>query len=125
VRAERIGPKRALSAALVCLGAGLVVLAFAESRTHVIAAAVLCGVGHGWAFPILLGLVIARCRANERGAALAIYTALFDAGTLVGGPVLGAVIETRGYTAMFLVAAGLVLLGLVVLQVADRRAPGR
>ena len=117
---ERLGPKRVLSGALVSLLIGLLILATASAPWHLIAAGILCGLGHGWAFPILLGLVIGRARATERGAALAIYTALFDAGVLLGGPLLGAVIEALGYRAMFLSAAGLVVAGLAILVWLDR-----
>ena len=72
---ERLGPSRVLTAALVALFVGLVTLAFGTSRIHLMIAGLLTGVGHGWAFPILLGLVVTRARSSERGAALAIYTA--------------------------------------------------
>lgn len=120
---EAVGPKRVLVGALLALAAGHVLLAFAAARWHVIVAGALAGSGHGWSFPILLGLVVERARASERGSALAIYTALFDGGTMIGGPVLGAVIETWGYTTMFLVAASMVGLGLCVVLLGDRRIP--
>ena len=108
---ERLGPSRVLTAALVALFVGLVTLAFGTSRIHLMIAGLLTGVGHGWAFPILLGLVVTRARSSERGAALAIYTALFDAGTLLGAPLWGAIIEGVSYRAMFCLAAGLIFLG--------------
>ena len=113
---ERVGPKRVLSGALISLLAGLLLLSTASAAWQLIVAGLLCGLGHGWAFPILLGLVIERARPTERGAALAIYTALFDAGVLLGGPLLGAIIESLGYRAMFLSAAALVVLGIAILK---------
>lgn len=117
---ERVGPKRVLAVALVSLLTGLVLLALGGSRATLIAAGLTAGMGHGYAFPILLGLVVERARATERGAALAIYTALFDAGTLLGGPLWGALIERAGYPTMFGCAAGLVVSGGVVLWSTDR-----
>lgn len=119
---ERAGPKGILVAALGCLFVGLSMLAFADSRVDVVIAGLLCGTGHGYAFPILLGFVVTRARPTERGGALAIYTALFDGGTLIGGPLLGAIIEAAGYRTMFLTAAGLVLAGVAVLTAGDRFA---
>ncbi len=113
---ERVGPKRVLSGALISLLAGLLLLSTASAAWQLIVAGLLCGLGHGWAFPILLGLVIERARPTERGAALAIYTALFDAGVLLGGPLFGAVIESLGYRAMFLSAAALVVAGIAILK---------
>jgi len=116
---ERVGPKRVLAGALTSLIVGLSVLAIASHPAHLLAAGLLCGLGHGWAFPILLGLVISRARATERGAALAIYTALFDAGVLLGGPLFGAIIEAFSYRTMFLSAAALVAVGIAILKWGD------
>ncbi|HEY3351663.1 MAG TPA: MFS transporter, partial [Polyangia bacterium] len=90
---DRIGPKRALVPALAVLAAGLWLLATGRSAAAVAAAGVLCGLGHGYTFPILLGMVVSRARPAERGAALAIFTALYDLGSLIGSPVLGLVIR--------------------------------
>jgi MFS family permease len=117
---ERIGPKRALFPAMASLVLGFVLLSTTRHDLGVLAAGVLCGLGHGFTFPILLGLVLARARASERGASLAIYTALFDAGTLVGGPLLGLVITGFGYRAMFATAAVAVTLGVLVFAAWDR-----
>jgi predicted MFS family arabinose efflux permease len=51
---------------------------------------------------------------------MAIYTALFDVGVLIGGPLLGFVIEIRGYTEMFITAAALVTIGTAAFAAADR-----
>ncbi len=121
---ERLGPGRALLPALGSLCAGLVVLAMAKDARAIGSAGVLCGLGHGFTFPILLGLVVTRARPTERGAALAIFTALFDGGTLVGGPLLGAVVTRFGYPTMFLAAATLVVLSALTFSVWDRRVTG-
>ena len=56
----------------------------------------------------------------ERGAAMAVYTGLFDVGTLVGGPILGVTIRWFSYDAMFLTAAGFVVVGLGLFALWDR-----
>ncbi len=122
---ERLGPRRTLLPALASLCAGLLVLAMARDARAIGCAGVLCGLGHGFTFPILLGLVVTRARPTERGAALAIFTALFDGGTLVGGPLLGAVVTRQGYGAMFVTAAGIVVAGALVFSAWDRRATAR
>jgi MFS family permease len=120
---ERVGPKCALFPAMASMALGQCLLAVGSGAAAVGAAGVLCGLGHGFAFPIILALVVTRARPSERGAAMAIYTALFDAGTLVGGPLLGAVISAAGYGAMFTTAAGLVAAAMAVLAVWDRGRP--
>jgi MFS family permease len=118
---DRIGPKRVLYPALGTFALGFVVLALAESGRDVLLAGALCGAGHGYTFPILFGLTVTRARVSERGSAMAIYTALFDVGILLGGPLLGLVIEGHGYGAMFTATAVLVVAGAAVFAAWDRR----
>lgn len=111
---DRVGPKRVLFPALVSLAVGFLVLGLARSEEAVWAAGVLCGIGHGYTFPILFSLVVTRARATDRGTAMAIYTGLFDLGVLIGGPSLGAAVERMGFTFMFHGTAGWVLLGTAI-----------
>ena len=117
---DRIGPKRVLFPALAVLATGFVLLSQATTSAEVTLAGVLCGAGHGYTFPILFGMVVSRTREADRGSAMAIYTALFDVGVLLGGPSLGFVIERAGYPAMYAVAAVLVFLGTAIFAVWDR-----
>lgn len=119
---DRVGPKRVLFPSLVTFMIGLAILAFVrvEGGAAVVLGGLFCGTGHGFAFPILLGLVIARARPAERGAALSIFTALFDGGMLVGGPLLGLVIRLAGYPAMYATGLGIALVGVAVFARADR-----
>lgn len=117
---ERIGPKRVLVPAMVATALGFSTLALATNGAHVALAGVLCGAGHGFTFPIVLGLVISRARSSERGAALSIFTALFDTGMLVGSPLLGAVAQHAGYGAMFWFATAMLVLGSALYLAWDR-----
>ena len=121
---DRVGPKRALGPAMLFLAAGLVVLSGATTNAAVASAGILCGVGHGYTFPILYALTVTRARVAERGAAMAVYTGLFDVGTLVGGPVLGVAIRWFSYQTMFLSTAAFVVVGLGLFAVWDREALG-
>jgi len=108
---DRIGPKRALYPALAMLTLGFALLVTARSDGHVLAAGICCGLGHGLTFPILMGLVVSRAPDRERGSAMAIFTALFDVGMLVGGPAFGALIDAAGYPPAFAVGAVLLAAG--------------
>ncbi len=121
---DRVGPKRVLLPALAVLALGFHAVATAESARDVAWAGVLCGVGHGYTFPILFSLVVGRARDAERGAAMSIFTALFDVGVLMGGPSLGWVIDAHGFGTMFNGAAVLVLAGTAVFALWDRRRGG-
>ena len=106
---DRVGRKRVLYPAFGALVAGFIVLAQADAAADIALAGVLCGGGHGYAFPILMGFTVDRAGVAARGSAIAFYTALFDVGTLIGGPLLGAIIERSGYPTMYFSAG--VLLG--------------
>jgi len=116
---DRFGTRTMLIPAVACTGIGVLVLAGASTAWVVGLAGVLCGIGHGYAFPILSAMVVTRARPSERGTALASFTALFDLGVLVGGPVLGLVLQLTNYTAMFATAGALTFAGLVVFVLWD------
>jgi len=117
---DRVGAKRVLFPALAVQAAGFLLLAFAVDDHQVLLAGAFCGAGHGYVFPLLFGMVVSRARDVDRGSAMAIYTALFDFGVLIGGPLLGAVIDAYGYTRMYQTAAGLIIAGALTFAVTDR-----
>lgn len=117
---ERVGHKRILYPAFVALGAGFLVLGGAASDSAVIVAGVLTGAGHGYAFPILFGFTVTRAPVADRGSALAFFTALFDVGILIGGPLLGWIITLSGYPAMFRAATVILAAGALVFALWDR-----
>jgi len=118
---DRIGPARVLYPSLAIMCLGLALLAHAGTATHVLVAGLCCGAGHGFVFPILSGMVVTRAREADRGSALAIFTALFDAGVLVGGPSLGAVIRAAGYPVMYGLAALWIACGSAVFVAWERK----
>jgi len=122
---DRVGPKRALGPAILAVGAGMWLIARATTAMEIGAAGMLAGAGHGLAFPILVGLVVERARSSERVIAMSLVTSIFDVGTLVGGPLFGAIIEARGYPAAFLSAAAVAAVGLVAFVPWDAAAEKR
>jgi MFS family permease len=134
---DRVGPRRLLFPALGTLVVGFGLLAAARTPGDVLLAGACCGAGHGYTFPILFGMVVTRARDAERGAVLSIFTALFDAGVLVGGPFFGWVhgcelaLGARGsdaftgYVLVYATAAALLGAGALAYALLDReRGPG-
>ncbi len=120
---DRLGLKRALVPALLSLMAGLLLLGHAESTLAIVVAGALCGQGHAFVFPIISAMVIGRVAPDNRGVAMTLFTALFDVGALIGGPLLGIVVEVSSYTTMFTVAASIVLCFSLSFVLLDRHAP--
>ena len=120
---DRVGPKRVLYPALGSMVLGFVVLASATGSGAIAVAGVLCGAGHGYAFPIVMGMVVSRAAEADRGSAMAIFTGLFDVGALLGGPAFGAIIRFGNYSSMFLAAGGWMLVGGLIYAYLDRANP--
>lgn len=118
---DRFGMVRTAYPAVVFSTVGLTMLAFADSASDIVVAAVLGGFGHAFVFPILGSMAASRAPEERRGVALSVYTAMFDLGPLIGAPLLGLVIERSGYTPMFLLLAGAVLASLIAFGRIDAR----
>ncbi len=101
---DRVGRMRVLYPSLGILVIGFFILAGAGSWVGVAIAGAFCGAGHGFIFPILTSLLVDRAPDTDRGSAMSFFTALFDVGTLIGGPVLGAIIDSAGWGPMYVVA---------------------
>jgi len=111
---DRVGTLRMAGPSLLCFAAGVAALAAASQLWHLALAAVLCGVGHGFGFPVLMSLVTERARPGERGAAIAIFAMIDEGAVLVAGPVLGLAAEAFGYRGMYLCAAGVLVMAVLV-----------
>lgn len=118
---QRYGMVRVLIPSMLLGASGLWLLAVADSPAYLILAAVSCGIGHGFAFPIVSALVVTRARPEERGSAIALFTALFDLGLLLGGPSFGIAVKLAGYRWTFALAGALVVLATAIFVVWDRR----
>jgi MFS family permease len=117
---DRLGARRMLGIAMPCYASGFVVLSLAHTPWHILAAGLLCGAGHGYTFPVLLSLVVARAHPHERGAATAFFSALDWLGLLLAGPVVGYLIERTGYGRSFMGLALLLAVGMGAFYGLDR-----
>ena len=104
---DRIGLRRMILPAMGCFAGGLLLLARAHGEASVLWAAALCGAGHGYTYPVLFSLVIARARPAQRGSAMSIYASVDWAGFLLSGPTMGLAIERAGYSTAYAALAAL------------------
>ncbi len=105
--------------AMACLtveSLGLLLLWRASSPWMALIAAALAGFGFSLVFPALGVEAVKRVTANNRGAALGVFTAFADVSFFLTGPLAGVVIGLWGYPSAFLFALVSVLaaLGIVV-----------
>ncbi len=118
---DRLPHRPLLVGATVAYGAGLGLLAIAESIPVFVAGAALTGAAHGIAFPLLSSEVVNRARVAERGSAMTTFTSIFDVALLFGAPAAGFLIEGFSYTMGFGACAIVIMAGAFVYNMWDRR----
>jgi MFS family permease len=106
---DRIGAARCAVGAALVETVGLILLGAADDLAVVIAGAIAMGAAFSLLFPSLSLVAVNRVGADRRGKAMGTFTAAFDAGMLVGSPLVGAAAALAGYSAAFYVAAAAAL----------------
>lgn len=106
---DRIGPAQCAVGAALVEALGLFLIGAAQSLPVVIAGAMAMGAAFSLLFPSLSLLAVNRVVPERRGAAMGTFTASFDAGMLVGSPLVGAAAAVGGYSAAFYLASGTAL----------------
>jgi MFS family permease len=111
---ERFGGYRVaiLSFAVECVG--LLLLWGAPSPESALVGATLTGIGFSLVFPALGVEAVARVTADNRGAALGLYSVFIDVALGVTGPVGGWVASRFDFNSIFLFAAATAVAGLVL-----------
>jgi MFS family permease len=116
---DRIGPLPCAAGAGLVEAGGLVTLALAHGLPAALAGAVAMGAAFSLLFPSLALVVVNRVPEERRGVAMGTFTAFFDVGVGLGGPLAGAAAALGGYPAAFW-AAAVCALGTVVVAVSLR-----
>ena len=111
---DLIGRGALIAGSLVCYGLSMVLLAWAETPSVLIAAAVAEGAGGGLLLPMILALISDRSYAHERGRVYSLCIGGFDLGMAIAGPVLGTLAVVLSYRGMFALSAGLAVLALLI-----------
>lgn len=121
---DRYGSIRCAIGAALVEAAGLVVIAAADSFAAALIGAMAMGAGFSLLFPSLALLVVNRVPEERRGVAMGTFTAFFDLGMGVGGPLAGAAAALGGYSAAFALAAACALATVAVALTLRRASPG-
>jgi MFS family permease len=111
---DRMGPIRCAAGAAAVSAVGLVLIALAESLAIALAGAICMGLAFALIYPSLSLVVVNSVADSRRGAALGTFTAFFDLGFLLGGPLTGLAASLGGYSAAFWLAAACAVGAIVV-----------
>jgi MFS family permease len=111
---DRMGPIRCAAGAAAISAVGLVLIALAESLAIALAGAICMGLAFALIYPSLSVVVVNSVADSRRGAALGTFTAFFDMGFLLGGPLTGLAASLGGYSAAFWLAAACAVGAIVV-----------
>jgi len=106
---DRVGPVRCAAAAACVSAVGLTLIALADSLALALAGAVAMGLAFALIYPSLSLVVVNNVPDARRGAALGTFTAFFDIGFAVGGPLTGLAAALGGYSAAFWLGAAFAL----------------
>jgi MFS family permease len=119
---DRAGARPTATAAGLLEAVGLTIIAAAQTLPFALLGAIVVGIGFSMLFPSLALMVVGDVEDDRRGSALGAFTAFFDIGVGLGGPISGATAALAGYPAVFYLSA-LAALGTAVLAAMPERAP--
>ena len=102
---------------------GMVILGLASSPSLLLVAAAINGFGFGAVTPAMLTLAVDQAPTQRRALAIAQFQVFYDIGVSLGAIALGVLLDQTGqnYSAMYLVAAGIGLCGLVIYSTFGQR----
>ena len=119
---DKAGARRTATAAGLLEAVGLTVIASADSLELALIGALIVGVGFSMLFPSLALMVVGEVGEDRRGSALGAFTAFFDIGVGLGGPIAGLTAYLFGYPAVFYLSA-VAALGTALLAAIPERTP--
>jgi len=119
---DRAGARPTATAAALFEAAGLTVIGAAHSLHLALLGALIVGIGFSMLFPSLALMVVGDVGEDQRGSAMGGFTAFFDIGVGLGGPIAGATAALAGYSAVFYLSA-VAALGTAALAASTERTP--
>ncbi|NNE80957.1 MAG: MFS transporter [Silicimonas sp.] len=120
--AEKIGDRKAIVMGAICYASGLVLSSFATTPFAIQSLEVLVGLGvAGTGFGVILAVVGRASSDENRSMALGIATAAGSVGQVIGAPLAEYLLSLMAWQSVFLVFAGAIMAGLLVLPM--MRAP--
>jgi predicted MFS family arabinose efflux permease len=120
---DRLGLDRMLAPSLAVMGVGIALVALTGRLGMFEIAALIGGLGHGFAYPVLSAMLIRDTPAGHGSRASSIYTSMWDLSAMVGPFTLGILAHYAGYATMFLIAGGVAIAAAIYLEAIRRGLP--
>lgn len=116
----RFGIRKNFYPALALVLASFILLAFAKTLPLMLVGAALYGIGNGIGFAVINIIGMKLAPVHQRGAANATLYAAMDIGISSGSFILGLVAARYGFTAIFLIAAAMIVVNLLVFTILNK-----
>lgn len=111
---DKFGDNIVMIPLIISLTAGMVITAYATTGLVLLLGAALLGLGYGTIVSAGQAMAVHAVGATRAGLAVSSYFLLVDLGTGVAPVILGSLLDPLGYRAMFLVAAAVAVIALIV-----------
>ncbi len=119
---DRIGLERMIAPSMFVMGIGLAMIAGTGHMGMLSWAALIGGLGHGYLYPALSALVIARTPVSTMGRSSTLYTSLYDFGAMAGPYAFGVMGGYLGYGPIFIASGLIAVAGSAAFLVSEPRS---
>ena len=109
---DYVGPSNMVVPAIGMYALGMLGLTLAHTDGQFLVAALFCGIGHGYCFPVIASQVVGRTPEQYRGSAMAISTGIWEVAAIAAQPIFGVIADRFGDSWCFIAAAATSLCGL-------------
>ncbi len=113
---DRLGYLLTVGASMVLVSLSLVVVAFSPGIRSLLLGSVLLGFGMTVSYPSLMKLVVILSSPEERGRAMATFTAFLDLGIGIGSTGFGFLLALTNITVVYLTCAGILFINFLVVM---------
>lgn len=124
ILAPRLGPRVMVVGAFASIAFATAAIPFIEVVGLLYVSQVLAGFGRGTAYPLLMGLAIARLPDAEKATAMGFFQGVYAIGMFAGPVVAGAIGSQWGYPTLFLTTGAVAVVTMLVALRLPREAGG-
>ena len=117
---DRMGPARLAGAALTVTAIGLAIIGIVPGEAGLLIGTAVFALGIAFMFPALIAVAVSRVDETERGSVVGTTSAFLDLSFGVAPAVLGVVVDASGFSAAFLLSAGVAATGAIAIAVRRR-----